>query len=336
MFLWQRFLACWLRRKFLLDVNSTLHDQINGPDFSKRVAPQGYGWWYADAISDDGQFGFSIIAMIGSVFSPYYAWSGRNNPNNHIALNVGLYGKGVKRWTMTERGEAGLFQSTNKLVMGPSDLEWDGNTLVIRINEWANPIFRKVEGTIRLTPHALTKSAYPLDGKGKHYWQPLAPLAHAEVRFNKPDLNWQGSGYIDSNWGSESLEAGFKNWDWSRGHLKDGTGILYDAFTRDGKNRQLALKIAKNGEVTSIEPPKRIALNKGPIWRVPRSTLAPDDYMPKTLAMQEDTPFYTRSQIQTRFEGEDIVAVHESLDCDRFASNWVRCLLPFRMPRVKR
>ncbi len=320
----------------MLNQNSNLHNQINGPDFSKTVSPQGYGWWYADAISDDGQFGFSIIAMIGSVFSPYYAWSGRHNPNNHVALNVGLYGKGVKRWTMTERGEEGLQQSTNRLVIGPSDLEWDGDTLVIRINEWANPIFRKVEGTIRLTPHALTTSSFQLDGNGKHFWQPIAPLAHAEVQFNKPDLNWQGSGYIDSNWGSEPLEAGFKNWDWSRGHLKDGTGILYDAFTRDGENRQLALKINKNGNVQNIKVPPRKMLSKGTIWRVPRSTLVEEGYAPQTLSMLEDTPFYTRSQIQTQFNGEDIVAVHESLDCDRFASQWVRCLLPFRMPRVKR
>jgi len=320
----------------LLDFNTDLHDQINGPDFSKTVAPQGYGWWYADAISNDGEFGFSIIAMIGSVFSPYYAWSGRHSPNNHVALNVGLYGKGVKRWTMTERGEAGLKQSPNQLVMGPSDLTWDGNSLLIRVNEWANPIFRKVQGTIRLTPKTLTKKAFRLDGKGHHHWQPIAPLAHAEVNFNKPELNWQGNGYIDSNWGSEPLETGFKNWDWSRAHLKNGTGILYDAFTRDGENRQLSLNIDSTGSVTELEPAERIHLDKGPIWRVPRSTLSTNAEHPKTLGMLEDTPFYTRSRIQTMFGNEAVVAVHESLDCDRFASQWVRCLLPFRMPRVKR
>lgn len=319
----------------MLDQNKTLHDQTNGPDFSKQVEPQGYGWWYADAISDDGQFGFSIIAMIGSVFSPYYAWSGRHSPNNHVALNVGLYGKGVKRWTMTERGEAGLGQSQNHLVMGPSSLNWDGKTLEIKINEWANPIFRKVEGVIRLTPVALTTSAIQLDAKGHHYWQPIAPLAHAEVIFDKPGLNWEGSGYIDSNWGSEPLETGFKNWDWSRAHLSNGTGILYDAFTRDGENRQFALKIDTSGQVIHFDPPKRQELKKGPIWRVPRSTLAENSSDATTLAMLEDTPFYTRSQIRTRFDGEEVVAVHESLDCDRFASKWVRCLLPFRMPRVK-
>lgn len=311
------------------------HDQTHGPDFSKRVMPQGYGWWYADAISDNGQFGFSIIAMIGSVFSPYYAWSGREKPNDYIALNVGLYGKGVKRWTMTERTENALLQSPERLVIGPSSLEWDGNALVVHINEWANPIFRKVEGTLRLTPSALTQKAYQIDGQGKHFWQPIAPYARVEARFDKPELNWQGNGYIDSNFGSEPLEVGFKNWDWSRAHLKDGTGIFYDAFTRDGNNHQLALKIDKQGNVKEMTPPPRQALHKGPIWRVPRSTLLTGTEQAQTVSMLEDTPFYTRSQIKTKFDDENVVAVHESLDCDRFASQWVRCLLPFRMPRVK-
>ena len=37
----------------------------------------GYVWWYVDALSDDGQHGLTLIAFIGSVFSPFYAWSRR-------------------------------------------------------------------------------------------------------------------------------------------------------------------------------------------------------------------------------------------------------------------
>lgn len=298
------------------------------------MPPGGYGWWYADAISDDKRFGFSIIAMIGSVFSPYYAWSGRQQPENHVALNVGLYGKGVKRWTMTERGSGDLHRQPDHLQLGPSTLSWKGNSLVVHIDEWANPIPRKVTGEIVLQTESRTGSAYQLDGNGKHFWQPLAPRARAKVRFDTPDLNWEGDAYIDSNWGSEPLEAGFRNWDWSRAHLQSGTGILYDAFTRDGENRQLALKIDKNGSVDEIAPPPRQRLGKGPIWRVPRSTLCSHASTPQTIQMLEDTPFYTRSHIRTQFDGEDVTAVHESLDCDRFASNWVRYLLPFRMPRL--
>ncbi len=67
----------------------------------------GYAWWYLDALSDDGAHGLTIIAFIGSVFSPYYAWARRHgpaDPANHCALNVALYGPRGKRWCMTERG----------------------------------------------------------------------------------------------------------------------------------------------------------------------------------------------------------------------------------------
>ncbi len=44
----------------------------------RRLRPAGraggYAWWYVDALSDDGRHGLTLIAFIGSVFSPYYAW----------------------------------------------------------------------------------------------------------------------------------------------------------------------------------------------------------------------------------------------------------------------
>lgn len=269
--------------------------------------------------------------MIGSVFSPYYAWSGRQNPQNYIGFNVGLYGKGVKRWTLTERGQSALTQSPHHLAMGPSSASWDGHKLVLEFNEWSNPIFRKVMGKIEFYPDAITQKAFELDGKARHFWQPIAPSGHVKVTLDKPDLSWEGDGYLDSNWGSEPLEDGFTHWDWSRAPLKDGAGIYYDAFTRDGVNRQRALKIDKNGTIEERPLPPRQKLENGPIWRVPRTTLGHDTA--KTLSMLEDTPFYTRSHIETKFDGETTHAVHESLDLDKFASHWVKMLLPFRMPR---
>ena len=43
--------------------------------FDAPVPHGGYAWWYVDALSDDGRHGITIIAFIGSVFSPYYAWA---------------------------------------------------------------------------------------------------------------------------------------------------------------------------------------------------------------------------------------------------------------------
>jgi carotenoid 1,2-hydratase len=74
---------------------------------STRPVPHGgYAWWYVDGLSDDGRHGITLIAFIGSVFSPYYAWArrrGGGDPEHHCALNVALYGAGGKRWALTER-----------------------------------------------------------------------------------------------------------------------------------------------------------------------------------------------------------------------------------------
>ena len=106
-----------------------------GPRFDEHVPSGGYAWWYVDALSDDGQHGLTIIAFIGSVFSPYYAWArarGTGDPLNHCAVNVALYGRDRKRWAMTERGRGHVGRASSSLAIGPSLLTWDGDALTIR------------------------------------------------------------------------------------------------------------------------------------------------------------------------------------------------------------
>ena len=43
---------------------------LTGPRFDAPVPPGGYAWWYVDALSDDGRHGLTVIAFVGSVFSP--------------------------------------------------------------------------------------------------------------------------------------------------------------------------------------------------------------------------------------------------------------------------
>ena len=47
---------------------------LERPEFDWPVPPGGYCWWYVDATSDCGQFALTVIAFVGSVFSPYYHW----------------------------------------------------------------------------------------------------------------------------------------------------------------------------------------------------------------------------------------------------------------------
>ena len=66
-------------------------------------------WWAnSDALSDDGQHSITLIAVIGSVFSPRFrmAHGGGHggDPCAYCSLNVALYGRGGKRWAMTDQG----------------------------------------------------------------------------------------------------------------------------------------------------------------------------------------------------------------------------------------
>jgi carotenoid 1,2-hydratase len=57
------------------------------------------------------------------------------------------------------------------------------------------------------------------------------------------------------------------------------------------------------------------------------------DAAPSIVSTLEDTPFYARSLLKTRLMGEDLTAMHETLNVRRLVSWPVRFMLPFKMPR---
>ena len=133
-------------------------DLDGAPRFDQPVAPGAYLWWYVDALSDCGNYGLTIIAFVGSVFSPYYRSAiarGHADPANHCALNVALYGA-KRRWTMTERGRSSMARDAERFVIGPSELHWDGDALTISIREVGVPLPFPVRGTVRVHPGALS------------------------------------------------------------------------------------------------------------------------------------------------------------------------------------
>jgi carotenoid 1,2-hydratase len=310
---------------------------VSFPAFARPVPPRGYAWWYIDALSTDGRHGLAIIALIGSVFSPYYARARRRgtaDPLNHCALNVALYGAGGKRWSMTERGHGAVQRTGTWLQIGPSTLFWDGQALTTRIDEITFPLPGRVRGVVRVHPVAVTDQVFDLDAEGRHRWQPIAPRARVEVRLTRPSLRWTGSGYFDSNQGDTPLEDAFVHWDWSRSGLQGGdTAVLYDVSCRGGKRRSLALRFDSAAEVRSFDPPPSAPLPPTRWWRIGRKTQA-DGSRADVLETLEDTPFYARSLLASQLFGERTIGIHESLSLDRFRRREVQWLLPFRMPRV--
>ncbi len=308
-------------------------------DFGLEVPAGGYAWWYVDALSDDGHHGLTLIAFIGSVFSPYYFKGrrrGRDDPRDYVSLNVCLYGK-ERRWTMTERPASALAQRPSGLSIGPSRLDWDADAgLTVAIDERGTPIPQRVRGRVAVTPHFLNEQVFTLDEAGRHRWSPVAPSARVEVALQQPALRWSGHAYFDRNWGDEPIEDGFVYWDWSRAELgEQESAILYNMDRRHGGPKSMALRFSAQG-AEAFEPPPNHPLPRTPIWQVPRSSQADADRPPRVAKTLEDTPFYSRSVIATHLLGRPVTAVHESLSLNRFRSPIVQYMLPYRMPRRRR
>lgn len=310
--------------------------QSGFPAFTVDVSAGGYTWWYVDAVSEDGGHAVTLIAFIGSVFSPYYARArarGTAAALDYCAVNCALYDR-PGGWAMTERRAGSVTRSARQLHIGPSSLHWDGEALHIDVRETMVPVPRAMNGRIVVRPRVRTARVFELDAAGRHQWWPLAPVCDVEVDFAAPGLHWRGDGYFDYNLGAEPLADGFSHWHWSRMHAGDGARILYDATRRDGSARCLCLAIDADGQVSEHEAPPCTALPTTR-WRVGRQTRAEDGAASVSWTL-EDTPFYSRSLIHGRIDGRDWPGMHESLSMDRFCAPWVQCLLPFRMPRALR
>jgi len=312
------------------------HSGLN-PDLDIQVPERGYAWWYVDALSDDGAHGLTLIAFIGSVFSPYY-FKGRrrgdHDPRNYVSLNVCLYGR-HRRWAMTERGAGALHQDARSLRIGPSAVRWHTDeTLSVHIDEVGAPLPRPVRGEVRVIPELINEQRFTLDAAGKHRWQPVAPSARVEVALESPALRWSGHAYFDRNWGDEPIEDGFTSWDWSRASLGGSeSAILYNIRRRDGSPLSLALRFGADGSLDQFDPPPNHRLPPTSIWRIPRGSQADPSGPPRVLRTLEDTPFYSRSVIDTRVLGRPAQAMHESLSLERFRSPVVQYMLTYRMPR---
>ena len=284
----------------------------------------------------------TLIAFVGSVFSPYYAHARRRHgearaaADAHCAVNLSLYrqpagARGFQRlWAMTERGAGAVQRRTDALHIGPSHLAWQADgSLVVAIDERTAPWPRRLRGRIRVEPGAHPRQAFPLDAAGHHTWQPISPSARVTVDFDRPALAWCGDAYLDANHGRRPLERDFISWQWQRSALPGRRSrVLYEVQPRDGAERSLALGFDADGAITPLALPPWRALPHS-AWGVERSSRGVQ--APTMLGTLESGPFYCRSLLR---DGDDAaVTVHEALSLQRFEQRWVQALLPFRMPR---
>ncbi len=291
-------------------------------------------------MSADGEHALTLIAMLGSVFSPHYARArqrpGGAHPLDHSAMNVALYGPRAS-WCLTERPRGSVERSASELRLGPNTLRWSEGELVVELDEVVSPYMvpslgrRRVRGQVRLTPRFCTSEPVDLDGRGRHAWHPIAPVCDAVVELESPGVSFRGSGYLDTNRGVEPLEQGFSWWSWSRSAHDDEPVTTYDAIRKDGSRISDARRHGPSGseEVPGLAP---VALPRSR-WGLPRTVLADPGTRARVLKDLEDTPFYGRSLIESTVAGKRAVSVYEALSCDRFASPLVQWMLPYRMRR---
>lgn len=309
---------------------------FGGLHFNVGVTPGGYAWWYLDAFSDDRTHGITIIAFIGSVFSPYYAWSKKRDPYDHCALNIALYNPKNHLWAMTERDRDSIEIRRNNFHLGRSGLRWEKDALIIDVHETTAPIPRTLRGRIRLTADIINDREFLIDRAGRHRWRPIAPSARIEVDFDQPNIKWNGRAYLDMNEGEEPLEDVFEYWDWCRADIsKNETAIVYNTDLWTGEKRSIAMKLSKNGSWEELGPLTTKPLDDTPIWRMRRRTLSDaNGESPSIIKTFEDTPFYSRSMMNTEIMGQSCRAMHESLSGARLRAPVVKAMLPFRMPRL--
>ena len=281
------------------------------------------------------------------MFSPWYAARRRRLGVNaapaeaHCAVNLALYRIAPPRanspsparvrrlWSMTERSERSLQRDAHQLSIGTSRLHWQGPDLLVTLDEWTVPWPRKLRGELCLMPGAGPSREFDLDATGHHVWQPVAPRGRIAVDLSSPGWRWQGDAYLDHNRGDRPLEHDFVQWQWQRQQAADGPGsrIAYVTQPRVGPPRALHLSIGRDGRLQTLDAPPSHALPTS-AWGIHRQGHGP---LGLSLAgTLEDGPFYARSLLQDTDGG---LAVHESLNLDRFDRRWVQTLLPFRMPR---
>ena len=298
----------------------------------------GYAWWYVDGVNPETGQGISIIAFIGSVFSPWYKWSGRRKPENHVCINVATYGPGG-RFTMTDRGQSALIQQEHLFQVGPSSLSWDPDTgaLTIDIDEISSlPLVSRVRGRVVVRTTAVTDVEMPLTQAGTHVWRPFAPNAHIEVDLERSGWQWQGHGYFDANFGTRALEQDFGYWTWGRFPTSRGTRCFYDLVDRAGRSSAYDIEFSNDGQARSrsSSPPLQRFARSG--WQVYRHVRCDAQAQPKQLRSFLDAPFYSRASVETKIDGETSAGVFEALDLKRFANPVILAMLAVRVPRRAR
>ena len=212
-------------------------------------------------------------------------------------------------------------------------MTWTGTELQIDIDEISSlPLVSRVRGRILIQPEAVTGIELPLTPDGAHIWRPFASISRIRVDLEAKGWQFDGHGYFDANFGTRPLETDFSTWTWGRFPTEDGAVCIYDAKRRDGSVLDAAVAFEPSGQARLVDAPPAQPFRRT-LWALPRQTRADVGVTPRQVKPMLDAPFYSRSVVETRINGETVVGVHEALDLNRYANPLLKPMLAVRVPR---
>lgn len=288
-------------------------------------------------MSDDGASAVVIIALLGNPFSPAYARARRTRGAEALAycsMNVAVYARGASAWALEERRLGDRDRSAHGVQIGASTMRWDGDRLVVEIDERTTPFGRHVRGRVLLRPEAHSGLELSIDELGQHRWWPVAPLARIEVDLPLPGLRFSGHGYHDANAGARPLDEAFETWSWSRARSESAALLTYDVACASGSTQSLAFKVSSHGDIEDLPHMWNTPLPRT-VWGLPRQARVDEGRTARLARSLEDGPFYARALLETELGGQKVLAMHETLSAHRLRRGWVRALAGFRMRRVE-
>ncbi len=194
------------------------------------------------------------------------------------------------------------------------------------------PLVSRVRGQVIVTPSAITHVELPLTQDGTHVWRPFAPTSRINVNLEAKGWQFDGHGYFDANFGTRPLETDFSYWTWGRFPTAAGSTCFYDATRRDGTALDAAIAFDPAGNAQHIAAPPAKPF-KRTLWALRRETRADAGTKAKQIKPMLDAPFYSRSVVETRINGETVQGVHEALDLNRYRSPLLKPMLAVRVPR---
>lgn len=323
------------------------HDVCHGLD-----GKGAYEWWYADALSDDAEWGVVMILFRGMPMSPDYLTDPTRLTGGY-ALSV--YHRGVR---------VGFAFGSEDMAVGVADttrcdVEFGRHhvrSCAVTDGALSMVIDAPADGrrrSVRVDLHMHDGWAEATDEPfaANHGWVLAAPRGRATVRVrlgeggeDRVDHTFNAIAYHDHNMGVRAMASDFRDWYWGRIHAVDRS-FVYLATPRATEPFRWVGEVDSNG---TVRPWTNVDVRYEMPWlsfmglRLHRRVvLRGTDHngVERTLVCKnsracENGPFYQRYISRWTLDGVELGAgTSEYMDVQRLSAGWIRPFL--RLPFLR-